>query len=91
MYACGPDREPLKILGCATLNLTHKCKTCTARQVVYVCHPQIKKILGPPTIQALHLLSEVEEVQHLTEVKVKAKFPKLLQELGTLEGEFEIK
>ena len=86
---CGPDRKPLKVLGCVSLTLTHKGKT--SRQVVYVIHKLKNNLLGLPAIQALHLLSKVEEVQNPTEVRVKARFPKLFQGLGTLEGEYEIK
>lgn len=86
---CGPDRKPLKVLGCVSLTLTHKGKT--SRQVVYVIHKLKNNLLGLPDIQALHLLSKVEEVQNPTEVRVKTRFPKLFQGLGTLEGEYEIK
>lgn len=85
---CGPDKSPLKVLGCATVQLTHKQTTITHR--IYVIQHLSNNLLGLPAITALSILVKIDDI-HSKENTILSKFQDLFQGLGRMPCEYEIK
>ena len=82
---CGPNNQPLNVLGQAVVNLTSEGRSC--KQPIYVIGDLKNDLLGLPAITALQLLTKVDSVQP---GNVQQSFPKLFQGLGTLKGDYHI-
>ena len=54
---CGPNNQPLKVIGQATVQLTYNGKT--SKQIIYVIKDLKNILLGLPAITALQLLIKV--------------------------------
>ena len=84
---CGPNKQPLDVLGHITVQLAYKQRSI--RHHVYVVKSLNQNLLGLPTILALNILSRVDDLS--TTSTIPAQFPDLFQGLGTLKTEYEIK
>ena len=84
---CGPNKQPLDVLGCITVQLAYKQRSI--RHHVYVVKSLNQNLLGLPAILALNILSRVDDLS--TTSTIPAQFPDLFQGLGTLKTEYEIK
>ena len=82
---CGPNNQPLNVLGQAVVHLTSEGRSC--KQPIYVIGDLKNDLLGLPAITALQLLTKVDSVQP---GNVQQSFPKLFQGLGTLKGDYHI-
>ena len=83
----GLIRKPLEVLGKLTVTLSsthHKCD-----QEIYVLQQLKHNLLGLPAIQKLHLLAQVNQINH-NQNDIAQKFPKLFTGLGSFTKEFEI-
>ena len=85
---CGPDKSPLKVLGCATVQLTYK--QTTIKHHVYVIQHLSNNLLGLPAITALNVLTKIDDI-HNKENTILSKFQDLFQRLGKMPCEYEIK
>ena len=85
---CGPDRSPLKVLGCTTVRLTYK--HISIKHCVYVIQHLSNNLLGFPAITALNFLTKVDDI-HCRENAILSKFQDLFQGLGKMCCEYEIK
>ena len=82
---CGPNNQPLKVIGQATVQFTYNGRSC--KQPIYVIRDLKNNLLGLPVITALQLLIKVDSIQP---GNVQQSFPKLFQGLGTLKGDYQI-
>ena len=82
---CGPNNQPLKVLGQTSVQLTYNGRSCN--QSIYVIKDLKNNLLGLPAITALQLLIKVDSIQP---GNVQQSFPKLFQGLGTLKGDYQI-
>ena len=82
---CGPNNQPLNVLGQAVVHLTSEGRSC--KQPIYVIGDLKNDLLGLPAITALQLLTKVDSVQP---GNVQQSFPNLFQGLGTLKGDYHI-
>jgi len=58
---CGPNNQPLKVMGQATVQLTYNGRSC--KQPIYVIKHLKNNLLGLPAITALQLLIKVDSIQ----------------------------
>jgi len=87
----GQSKEPLKVLGSSERKFTHR--DIVARHEVYI-HVYVMEglktnLLGLPAITALHLAAQMDTLQSKSDLI--HHFPKVLNGLGNLGEEFEIK
>ena len=85
---CGPDKTPLEVLGCATVQLTYK--KVSIKHCVYVIRRLSNNLLEFPAITALDILAKVDAI-HSRENAILSKFSNLFQGLGKMPCEYEIK
>ena len=76
---CGPDKTPLEVLGCATVQLTYK--KVSIKHCVYVIRRLSNNLLGLPAITAHDILAKVDAI-HSRENAILSKFSNLFQGLG---------
>ena len=76
----GPDSKPLKVTGelCATLQ--YRGHQCT--QPIFVVKHLQHNLLGLPSIQALHVLAQVDAIS----TPITDQYPNLFKGLGTFKG-----
>jgi len=82
---CGPDHQPLKVLG--TVNLTLSLNGKSGTQRVFIVKNLRNSLLGLPAIIQLQLLSQVDVVQK----SIPDKFPELFTGLGSMKEPYTIK
>jgi len=71
---CGPNNQPLNVLGHTVVQLTSKERFC--KHPIYVIEGLKNNLLGLPAITALQLLTKVDNIQP---GKVQQSFPKLFK------------
>lgn len=83
----GPCKGQLNVCGsfCTQLHTEKK----SARQTVYIVKGLKHPLLGRPAIEALNIVSVVQQVQVSTE-GLFDKFPQVFEGLGKLDGEYNI-
>ena len=82
---CGPNNQPLNVLGQAVVQLTYEGRSC--KQPIYIIEGLKNNLLGLPAIIALQLLTKIDSIQP---GNVQKSFPRLFQGLGTLKGDYQI-
>ena len=82
---CGPDKRVLPVVGQVTVQLEYKEYSIV--QTVYVLKRIQRSLLGLPAIKALHLLTQVNQVEPM----VMEQYPSLFTGLGTFKCSYEIK
>ena len=80
---CGPDKQPLEVLGELRATLVYKGRSST--QPVYVVRNLQRSVLGLPAIQALNLLTPVDAVGG---IPIPDQYP---EGLGTFPSTYQIK
>ena len=84
----GPGRNQLKVKG-----KFRACVTChdrSTQQDVFVVQGLTRSLLGRPAIEQLEILKRIQSMTIDPPAEIQAKFPKLFEGLGKLEGEYEI-
>lgn len=81
---CGPDRQPLKVVGEMTVKLSLKAKSCT--HTVYVVRGLQNNLLGLPAVRDLGLIQNIESVND----DITSQYPELFTGLGTFKEEYKI-
>ncbi len=82
---CGPDRQPLKVLGEMKTKLMLKTKSCT--HTVFVVRGLQNNLLGLPAVRDLGLIQHIESVND----DIPSQYPELFTGLGTFKGEYKIR
>ena len=82
---CGSNGQSLKVVGQEAVQLNYKGRSCT--QSIYVIDNLKSNLLGLPAITALQILTRVD---HIQPGDIYQSFLKLFQDLGTLEGDYQI-
>ena len=57
---CGPNNQPLNVLGQAVVQLTYEGRSC--KQPIYIIEGLKNNLLGLPAIIALQLLTKVDSI-----------------------------
>ncbi|GBM12909.1 hypothetical protein AVEN_114978-1 [Araneus ventricosus] len=86
---CGPDKNPLKILGKFKTNIEYKGKSCT--EAVYVISNLQTCLFGKTCTIFSWFGSKFEFFCQISAVDPKAKFPELFKGLGVMKGCYSIK
>ena len=87
---CGPSSQPLDVLGCTTVHLRYKQNTI--RHQMCIVKTLNQNFLGLSAITALNILTKVDALNDSTSnINILTQFPELLQGLGTMKAEYEIK
>lgn len=74
---CGPDNQPLDVIGELSATLTYRDRQCT--HPVYVVRKLQQNLLGLPAIQSLSLLAHVDTMKR----DIADEFPSIFTGLGT--------
>ncbi|GBM82357.1 hypothetical protein AVEN_54786-1 [Araneus ventricosus] len=74
---CGPDKNPLKILGKFKTNIEYKGKNCT--EEIYVISNLQTCRLGKPALFSLGLGPNLNSICQISAADSKAKFPELFK------------
>ena len=82
---CGPDRQPLTVIGTATLTLSLNGNSC--KQDVFIVMGLRNNLLGLPAIRQLQLLPEVNTVQK----SIPDQYLELFTGLGSIKESYKIK
>ena len=84
----GPGRNQLKVKGKFRACLT--CHDRSTQQDVFVVQGLTRSLLGRPAIEQLEILKRIQSMAIDPPAEIQAKFPKLFEGLGKLEGEYQI-
>ena len=82
---CGPDNNPLELVGQLPVTLEYKGRSCV--HTVYVVQNLQQNLLGLPAIQSLQLLTRVDTVN----TSIPDQYPRVFRGLGTFPESYEIK
>jgi len=82
---CGPDRNPLDVLGTVPLTLTVKNHSCN--QKVYVVCNLRNNLLSLPALKLLQMVPQLDTIQ----TSIPDEFPNLFTGLGTMKEMYTIK
>ena len=88
---CGPDKQPLKVIGVCDLLLCYKGRQ--SNETIYIVQDLATPLLGRPAIHNLNLINlngTLGTIAKETPTSWKKEFPKLFTGLGTIPGEYKI-
>ena len=85
---CGPNGVLLDLRGSLTVTLSQKQHKCDHE--IFVVKQLKHNLLELPTINDLHLLSILDNLECDPTTAIKQEFPSLFTGLGTLQGDYEI-